>query len=49
MVAMAARLDPRALLPDFGDARDVATIEEILIEQHEEQKGPRPIGVAEFE
>jgi hypothetical protein len=40
--------DPRILIPDFGGARDVATIEEILIEAAEGAKPKRAVGVAEF-
>ena len=40
--------DPRILIPDFGDARDVATIEEILTEAAEANEPKRPVGVAKF-
>lgn len=46
---MTLRMDPRALLgPDFGDARDVATIEDILAELAEADEPARPVGVATF-
>lgn len=52
---MAAKIAVRDLLEDFGDARDIATIEDLLIEAHREQGGGqsqggsgRAVGVAEF-
>lgn len=39
------------LIEDFGDARDIATIEDLLMEANREANGGgsgRPVGVAEF-